>query len=79
MNEIDFVILELEVVLGFQGSVREGMASFVFIDIAPHYPKVQKIINQIEENEDAIVVSHNISTSEITEKTNLHGLEFTKH
>ena len=49
MNEIDFVILELEVVLGFQDSVREGMASFVFIDIAPHYPKVQKIINQIDE------------------------------
>jgi len=77
MTDIDFVITELEVVI--KTNERNARASFVFIDETPNFPKVNQILNNIEDEDDAYIVSHSISTTDINEKTNLNGLNFTKH
>ncbi len=79
MSEIDFVILELEVVVGIKHSFQTGLVNFILIDTAPSYPKVQKILNNIEEEDGAVVISHHITLNEITEKSDIRHLEHTKH
>lgn len=80
MSETDFVILELEVVVGMKHSHQTGFVNFILIDTAPNYPKVQKILNHIlEEEDDAVIISHHITSNEITEKTDISHLEHTKH
>ena len=51
----------------------------MFIDQSPSFPKVQKMLDQIDERPDAYVNTYSISTIEIDETTDLRGLEFTKH
>jgi hypothetical protein len=77
-NDIDYVITELSVDLTTDNN-NIGRASFIFIDQTPHFPKVQKMLNQIDERPDAYVNTYSISTIEIDETTDLRGLEFTKH
>ena len=76
-NYVDYVITELTVDLTTSHNV--GRASFIFIDLSPTYPKVAKMLDQINERDDAYVTNYSISTTEITEATDLTGLEFTKH
>ena len=78
-SEIDIVITELEVLIGHEDSAHTGKVSFVFLDIAPTFPKVDSLLRQIEEQPDAYVINHSISTKDIDENTNLSGLEFTIH
>tara|TARA_R100000329_G_scaffold137443_1_gene118553 strand:- start:1558 stop:1797 length:240 start_codon:yes stop_codon:yes gene_type:complete len=77
-NIIDFVITNLEVDIQTDNN-NMGRVSFVFIDQSPSFPKVQKMLNQIDERPDAYVNTYSISTIEIDETTDLRGLEFTKH
>jgi hypothetical protein len=77
-NDIDYVITELSVDLTTDNN-NIGRASFIFIDQTPHFPKVHKMLNQIDERPDAYVNTYSISTIEIDETTDLRGLEFTKH
>lgn len=78
MNETDYVITELEIVMSTDmGTV--GRANFCFIDRAPDFPKVNKILSSIEDSHEAQVLSHHISVTEIDETTDLTGLEITKH
>ena len=79
MTDIDIVITELEVLIGHEDSAHTGKVSFVFLDIAPTFPKVDSLLRQIEEQPDAYVINHSISTKDIDENTNLSGLEFTIH
>ena len=79
MTDIDIVITELEVLIGHEDSAHTGKVSFVFLDIAPNFPKVDSLLRQIEEQPDAYVINHSISTKDIDENTNLSGLEFTIH
>ena len=78
-SEIDIVITELEVLIGHEDSAHTGKVSFVFLDIAPTFPKVDSLLRQIEEQPDAYVINHSISTKDIDENTNLSGLEYTIH
>lgn len=79
-NDIDYVITELSVDL-ITDNNNIGRASFIFIDQSPSFPKVQKMLDQIDERPDAYVNKYSISTIEIDETTDLTGLEFgfTKH
>jgi len=77
-NVIDFVITNLEIDIGTDNN-NIGRASFIFIDQSPNFPKVQKMLNQVDERPDAYVNTYSISTIEIDESTDLTGLEFTKH
>jgi len=77
MTDKDFVITELEVII--ETNERNAKASFIFIDETPNFPKVNQILNNIEDEDDAYIVSHSINTTTITKKTNLNGLKFTKH
>jgi hypothetical protein len=76
-NEIDFVITELTVDITTATNI--GRASFIFIDQSPHFPKVSSTLDQIKERDDAFVTNYSIATTEITESTDLTGLEYTKH
>jgi hypothetical protein len=78
-TEIDIVITELEVLIGHDDTAHTGKVSFVFLDQTPHFPKVNSLLRQIEEQPDAYVINHSISTKDIDENTNLSGLEFTIH
>ena len=78
-SEIDIVITELEVLIGHENSTHTGKVSFVFLDQAPNFSKVNLLLNQIEEQPDAYVVRHSISTTDIDEKSNLSGLDYTIH
>ena len=77
-NIIDFVITNLEVDIQTDNN-NMGRVSFVFIDQSPSFPKVQKMLDQIDERPDAYVNTYSISTIEIDETTDSRGLEFTKH
>jgi hypothetical protein len=77
-NVIDFVITNLEIDIGTDNN-NIGRASFIFIDQSPHFPKVQKMLNQVDERPDAYVNTYSISTIEIDESTDLTGLEITRH
>ena len=76
-QDIDFVITELTVEIFTNNNT--GRASFVFIDQTPHFPKVQRMLDQIDEKEDAFVSNYSISTTEINENTDISSLEFIKH
>ena len=76
-HDIDFVITELTVDITTATNI--GRASFIFIDQSPHFPKVSSTLDQIKERDDAFVTNYSISTTEITENTDLTGLEYTKH
>tara|TARA_R100000655_G_scaffold47988_1_gene85361 strand:- start:799 stop:1035 length:237 start_codon:yes stop_codon:yes gene_type:complete len=76
-NDIDFVITELTVEIITDNNI--GRASFIFIDQTPHFPKVNKMLDQIDEKQDAFVGNYSISTTEITENTDISSLQFTKH
>ena len=76
-HDIDFVITELTV--DITTSTNIGRASFIFIDQSPHFPKVSSTLDQIKERDDAFVTNYSIATTEITENTDLTGLEYTKH
>ena len=76
-NDIDFVITELTVEIITDNNI--GRASFIFIDQTPHFPKVNNMLDQIDEKQDAFVGNYSISTTEITEDTDISSLQFTKH
>tara|TARA_B100000575_G_C22938121_1_gene543213 strand:- start:511 stop:747 length:237 start_codon:yes stop_codon:yes gene_type:complete len=76
-QDIDFVITELTV--DITTSTNIGRASFIFIDQSPHFPKVSSTLDQIKERDDAFVTNYSIATTEITENTDLTGLEYVKH
>ena len=76
-QDIDFVITELTVDITTATNI--GRASFIFIDQTPHFPKVSRTLDQIKERDDAFVTNYSISTTEITENTDLTGLEYVKH
>jgi len=76
-NEIDFVITELAVEILTNNNM--GTASFIFIDQTPHFPKVNNMLNQIDEKEDAFINNYSISTTEITESTDISSLDFITH
>ena len=78
-SEIDIVITELEVIIGHEDSSHTGKVSFIFLDQTPNFTKVNTLLNQIEEQPDAYVVRHSISTTDIDEKSNLSGLDYTIH
>ena len=78
-SEIDIVITELEVLIGHENSTHTGKVSFVFLDQAPNFSKVNSLLNQIEEEPDAYVINYSISTKDIDENTNLSGLDYTIH
>ena len=76
-HEIDYVITELTVEILTNNNI--GRASFIFIDQTPHFPKVSSTLEQIKQRDDAYVTNYSIATTEITENTDLTGLEYTKH
>ena len=77
-HDIDFVITNLEIDIGTDNN-NIGRASFIFIDQTPHFPKVSSTLEQIKQRDDAYVSNYSIATTEITEHTDLTGLEYTKH
>ena len=76
-HDIDFVITELTVDILSANNI--GRASFIFIDQTPHFPKVASMLDKISDRDDAFVTNYSISTTEITEHTDLTGLEYVKH
>tara|TARA_Y100000114_G_scaffold31764_1_gene27315 strand:- start:909 stop:1145 length:237 start_codon:yes stop_codon:yes gene_type:complete len=76
-HEIDYVITELTVEILTNNNI--GRASFIFIDLAPHFPKANNMLDKIDEKDDAFIKDYSISSTEITESTDLTGLEFVKH
>ena len=76
-QDIDFVITELTVDITTATNI--GRASFIFIDQSPQFPKVSSTLAKIKERDDAFVTNYSIATTEITENTDLTGLEYTKH
>jgi len=76
--ETDYVITELSIDL-LTDNNNIGKASFIFIDMTPHFPKVQSYLDRIDEREDAYVNTYSISTIEIDETTDISQLEVVKH
>ena len=76
-NEIDIVITELTVEILTNNNM--GKASFIFIDQTPNFPKVNRMLDQIDEKEDAFIGNYSISTTEITENTDISSLDFITH
>tara|TARA_R110000822_G_scaffold13544_2_gene48052 strand:+ start:93 stop:332 length:240 start_codon:yes stop_codon:yes gene_type:complete len=77
-NNIDFVITELTIDL-LTDNNNIGKASFIFVDQTPHFPRVQKMLEQIDDREDAYVNNYSISTIEIDETTDISHLDVIKH
>lgn len=78
-HEVDAVITELTIDIGYEETTHIGRASFIFIDVAPYFKQVNKYLDQIEEHDGAFVVDHYITTQEITEQTDISSLYVTRH
>ena len=76
--ETDYVITELSIDL-LTDNNNIGKASFIFVDQTPNFPRVQKMLDQIDDREDAYVNHYSISTIEIDETTDISQLEVIKH
>ena len=76
---IDAVITELELQLESNYSPYGHFVCFRFIDTYPMFPKINKTINEITKFDDIKVIDVNHTFEQITENTDLKGLEFTKH
>ena len=77
-NDIDFVITELTIDI-LTDNDNIGKASFIFVDQTPNFPRVQKMLDQIDDREDAYVNHYSISTIEIDETTDISQLDVIKH
>jgi len=78
-NPIDFVITELEVRLRSYDNPFGCFASFIFVDEKPAFPRVRRTLHELNKHPDAFVLGHTYSYKDITSKTDLSGLEITKH
>jgi hypothetical protein len=78
-NSIDFVITELEVRLRSYDNPFGCFASFIFVDEKPAFPRVRRTLHELNKHPDAFVLGHTYSYKDITSKTDLSGLEITKH
>ena len=78
-HTIDFVITELEVKLRSYDNPFGCFASFIFVDEKPSFPRVRKTLNELNKHQDAFVLGHTYSFKDITSKTDLSGLEITRH
>ena len=76
---IDAVITELELQVESQYHPYGHFICLRFIDMRPTFPKVKSTINEITKFEDVRVVDFNYTYEVITEKTDIKGLEITKH
>jgi hypothetical protein len=76
---IDAVITELELQVESQYHPYGHFICLRFIDMRPTFPKVKNTINEITKFEDVRVVDFNYTYEVITEKTDIKGLEITKH
>ena len=76
---IDAVITELELQVESQYHPYGHFIYLRFIDMRPAFPKVKNTINEITKFEDVRVVDVNYTYEVITEKTDIKGLEITKH
>jgi len=79
MTDIDAVITNLDVALKSDYSPVGHFISLVFIDEKPSFPRVKNTIRELNINPDVHVVDHYYSYKEITESTDLKGLDITKH
>ena len=79
MTDIDAVITNLDVALKSDYSPAGHFISLIFIDEKPSFPRVKNTIYELNINPDVHVVDHYYSYKEITESTNLKGLDITKH
>ncbi len=79
MNNIDAVITNLDVALKSDYSPVGHFISLIFIDEKPSFPRVKNTLHQLNINPDVHVVDHHYTYKEITESTDLDGLDITKH
>ena len=79
INEIDLVITELEVKIQSYHNPFGMMASFIFIDEKPSFPKVRNTLFQLNKTQEAYVLEHNYTFREITPTTDLTGLDIIRH
>ena len=79
IHQIDFVITELEVKIQSYHNPFGMMASFIFIDEKPSFPKVRNTLFQLNKTQEAFVLEHNYTFREITPTTDLTGLDIIRH
>jgi len=78
-SEIDAVITQMEVALESIYAPEGHFMRLVFIDERPAFPKVKEWIVKLNNHAELHLVGHSYSYQEITEKTDIKGLEVTKH
>jgi hypothetical protein len=79
INKIDLVITELEVKLQSYYNPFGMLASFIFIDQKPSFPRVKRTLCELNKQQDAYVLEHNYIFKEITPTTDLSGLDIIRH
>ena len=78
-SPIDAVVTNLDVALRSDFSPDGHFCSFTFIDERPSFPRVKRTLKQLGTHDGVYVVNHKYSYQEITNTTDLSGLEITKH
>ena len=78
-SSIDAVVTNLDVALSSDFSPDGHFCSFTFIDERPFFPRVKRTLKQLSKHDGIYIVHHKYSYREITDTTDLSGLEITKH
>jgi|TARA_B100001971_G_C18069274_1_gene472187 hypothetical protein len=78
-SPIDAVVTNLDVALRSDFSPDGHFCSFTFIDERPSFPRVKRTLKQLGTHDGVYVVNHKYSYQEITDTTDLSGLEILKH
>ena len=77
--DIDFCIIEAEFQVEPKNNPYGHFILLRFVDVTPTRPKLLSLIRDLKRNEDVHFIDYRYSETAITSKTNLKGLEITKH
>ena len=77
--KVDAVITELELQLESRYSPYGHFICLRFIDLRPTFPKIKSTIYEITKYEDVRVIDYNYTVENITENTDIKGLDVVRH
>ena len=77
--KVDAVITDLEIQLETSNNPLGSYVHFKFIDVFPHFTKVNNMIEEIKKREDVDLIDYEYTYTRLNSKTDLKYFEIVSH
>ena len=77
--KVDAVITDLEIQLETSNNPLGSYVHFKFIDVFPHFTKVNNMIEEIKKREDVDLIDYEYTYTRLNSKTDLKYFEIVRH